>query len=109
MAFLAATLDTDGETSDAEAVPLGSRPLTLIAGVDRTAGNANFDVRLQVGVYETGSPYFGQGGTVRWFDVLTLDMDGAAKSVVPATGHVAYRFRVASAGTGNTLRCLATL
>lgn len=103
MAWIEATLDADGETSDERNNSLpGPVAQTLVAGVERTAGAAAFDVRLQIGMLESA-------GTIRWFDLLTLDKSGEAKAVVPAMPQASYRFRAESVGAGNTLRCMATL
>ena len=99
MAFIAATLDADGATSDAATVSLSADARTLVAGVTRTAGSSMFDVRLQIGIDD--------GATRRWHDVATLD-SAEAEAVTPANT-AAYRFRVETAGTGNTLNCVATL
>ena len=108
MAFISATLDSNGATSDAVAVPLSADARTLVAGVTRTAGTSDFDVRLQIGIAETGTPALGDAGTVRWFDAAMLTQADPSAAVVPAR-NAFYRFAVETRGAGNTLRCLATL
>ena len=102
MAFLDATLNADGATSETGKLALpGPAGRTMVAGVRRTQGGSTFDVRLQIGIDD-------DAGARHWFDVLTLDTDGEAKPTIPAVGGQ-YRFRAETAGAGNTLHCMATV
>ena len=99
--YNAASLNANNQTT----VPLdtaklfsgaGRYPVKIGAVVFRTAGTANFNVRVEAGADDNG--------TMRWTELAAI----AAHSTPAELTYfpeMQYRLRVATRGTGNTLRC----
>ena len=99
--YNAASLDAANETT----VPLdtaalfsgaGRYPPKIGAVVHRTAGNSNFNVRVELGADD--------GGTIRWTELVAITANATATELTYFP-EMQYRMRVATRGSGNTLRC----
>ena len=74
----------------------GRYPAKLGAVVHRTAGSNNFNVRVEVGADDDG--------TMRWTELAAITAHGTPAELTYFP-EMQYRMRVATRGSGNTLRC----